>query len=301
MIDQMVEFLKSEEGTDIKKKEYCKKEIDTSADQVKALTMDVSDTEKAIEEGQNKLAATAEEISALSKGITELDEQVKEATMQRKEEHAEFVEKLSLNTATQDLLVLAKNLLHKFYHPKLYEDPQPTEEPFFVQVASSKRKQLPGSPPNADIISASYDKKAGGGEQVIQMIDLLSEEVTKETSEMKVDEKDAQSSYEETIQESAAKRAVDARAIAENESVKAELETRLHKMTKEKKTKTKQASTLTKYLEALHNECDWLLTNFDARLQARDAEVKSLREAKAVLSGSDYALQQRGTTSRVSQ
>jgi len=301
MIDQMVDLLKSEEGTDIKKKEYCNKEIGTSENQVKALTLEASDMQKAIEEGKTKLAAISEEVSALAEGITDLDGQVKESTRQRKEEHAEFVEKLSLNAATQDLLALAKNLLNKFYNPKVYEDPQPAEEPFFVQVAASKRKQMPGKPPNADIISASYDKKAGGGGKVIDMIDQLSKDVTKETSESQADEKAAQTSYEEAIEEAAAKRAVDARSIAEKEAVKAELETRLHKMIKGKKVKTKEASGLTKYLQALHSECDWILANFDARLEARDAEVKSLRDAKAVLSGGDYSLQQRGSTSQVSR
>jgi len=129
----MVELLKSEEGTDIKKNEYCKKEMGTSENQMKALNSDASDIQKAMEEGQNKLAAISEEISALGEGITQLDEQVKESTKQRKEEHAEFLHKLALNTATKDLLALAKNLLHKFYNPKLYEDPQQPEEPFFVR------------------------------------------------------------------------------------------------------------------------------------------------------------------------
>lgn len=301
MIDQMVELLKKEEDTDVKKREYCKKEMGSSEDQIKVLTLEASDIQKAIDESQNKLAATSEEISALGKGITELDEQVTESTKQRKEEHSEFVEKLSLNAATQQLLTMAKNLLYKFYNPKLYEAPQPAEEPFFVQVTASRRKQLPGSPPDADVIGASYDKKAGGGQKVIDMIDLLSADVGRETAEMQTEEKDAQVSYEEAMEEAAAKRAVDARSIAEKESVKAELETRLHKMNQEMKAKRKQAFTMTKYLKALHDDCDWLLANFDTRVDARDVEVKSLRDAKAVLSGADYSLQQRSSAAQLSQ
>merc|ERR1719195_1001139 len=291
MIDQMVELLKSEEGTDTKKKEYCKKEMETSEDQMKALNSEASDIQKASEEGQNKLAVTTEDISALSKGIRQLDEQVKESTNQRKEEHAEVFEKLSLNQATQELLAMAKNLLHKFYNPKLYEaPPPPAEEPFFVQVAASRRKQLPGSPPDADVIGDSYDKKSGGSSKGIDMIDTLSEEVARETAEMQVEEKDGQRSYEEAMEEAAEKRAIDARAISEKESVKAELETRLHKMNQAMKAKRKQAFTMSKYLQALHSECDWLLANFDARI-----------EAKAVLSGADYSLQQRSSAAGLSK
>merc|ERR1740123_1318737 len=36
----------------------------------------------------------------------------------------------------------------------------------------------------------------------------------------------------------------------------------------------------------LHKSCDFLLKNFDARQQARSAEIEALGEAKAILSGS---------------
>ena len=37
----------------------------------------------------------------------------------------------------------------------------------------------------------------------------------------------------------------------------------------------------------LHKACDFTLKNFDIRQTARDQEVEALRQAKAILSGSD--------------
>merc|ERR1719362_848000 len=109
---------------------------------------------------------------------------------------------------------------------------------------------------------------------------------------MQAAEKTSQAEYEKAMEEAAAKRAIDARQVGEKEAVKAELESRLHKMNQERKAKAKQAASVKKYLKALHEQCDWLLKNFNVRMEARTAEIKSLRDAKAVLSGADYKLVQ---------
>mmetsp|Transcript_98097 Transcript_98097/g.259093 ORF Transcript_98097/g.259093 Transcript_98097/m.259093 type:complete len:81 (-) Transcript_98097:104-346(-) len=45
-----------------------------------------------------------------------------------------------------------------------------------------------------------------------------------------------------------------------------------------------------KYIASLHAECDWLIQYFETRKAARADEVESLKRAKSVLSGADYAL-----------
>merc|ERR1719215_997303 len=124
------------------------------------------------------------------------------------------------------------------------------------------------------------------------MIEMLVADLDKEISEMEVEEKDAQADYEKYISDSAAKRAMDAKSIEEKESAKADTEAGLVKMTMEKKSKVKEAYETALRLKDLHLSCDWLLSNFQARKEARASEVESLKNAKAVLSGSDYALLQ---------
>jgi len=46
---------------------------------------------------------------------------------------------------------------------------------------------------------------------------------------------------------------------------------------------------------ALHQSCDFTMQNFEIRQAGRDQEVSALREAKAILSGADYSLVQRGS------
>merc|ERR1719161_2061966 len=123
MIDDLVAILAEEQKADDEKKEWCNVELDTSDDKKKSLEKDIADLEKAIADAEETVATLKSEIEALTEAIKTLDKQVVEATEQRKEEHADFVENLAANNAAKDLLEFAKNRLNKFYNPKLFKAP----------------------------------------------------------------------------------------------------------------------------------------------------------------------------------
>merc|ERR1719247_401903 len=127
MIDNLVVDLKADQGVDNDKKSYCEAEFDKAEDKKKELDLDISDLNKAIEDGKESIAALASEIAALGKGIKALDKDVAEATSTRKAEHDDYVENLAANTAAKDLLDFAKNRLNKFYNPKMYKAPPKRE------------------------------------------------------------------------------------------------------------------------------------------------------------------------------
>merc|ERR550537_1497685 len=79
------------------------------------------------EEESDAIAGLEEEITALQDEIAGLDKTVAQATEQRKEEHTEYQETLSLTKTAIELIGKAKNKLQKFYNPTLYKPP-PKEE-----------------------------------------------------------------------------------------------------------------------------------------------------------------------------
>merc|ERR550525_1867093 len=104
-----------------------------------------------------------------------------------------------------------------------------------------------------------------------------------------MDEKDDQAEYEQFVADAAAKRAADSKSIADKSAAKANLEAELQKMTAAKKATMKKAMDKAEQIKDLHLDCDWLVANYEARKAARAGEVQSLQDAKAVLSGADYA------------
>merc|ERR1719287_353063 len=297
MIDDMVILLGEEQKDDDTKKAYCEKEIDKTEDEVKALDLVISDLEKAIDDAKESIATLTEEIAALIKGVKALDKSVAEATENRKEENEEYKSVMAGNAATKDLLGLAKNRMNKFYNPKMYKAPPKrelsaedriVENMSFVQIrAHSVSDVAPPPPPEA---VGAYKKKGQESAGVLTLIDMLVADLDKEMQEMDVEEKDAQKEYETMMSDSAEKRTIDTKSISEKESAKADLEASLEKMAVEKKNKLAEAYATATTLKDLHLECDWLLSNFDARKEAREGEVESLKKAKAVLSGADFSL-----------
>merc|ERR1719356_1486604 len=169
-----------------------------------------------------------------------------------------------------------------------------TDAPAFVQT-SSQDGTAPPPPPET---WGAYTKKGQEHSGVTEMMNLLIADLDKEMQEMTVDEKNAQSEYETFMSDSQVKRAGDSQSIADKEGTKAELEARLQKTGAEHKATSNEAYATATAIKNLHLECDWLLSNYGARKEARAGEVDSLKRAKAVLSGADYALLQQGGRTR---
>jgi septal ring factor EnvC (AmiA/AmiB activator) len=289
MIDDMVALLGTEQTDDDNKKEYCEKLLDKTEDDLKALELSVSDLGKAIADYKERIATLAEELEALEDGIKALDKQVAEATSDRKEEHEENVATLANDNAAKELIGVAKNRMNKFYNPKLYVAPPKTE------TVLAQSEVAPPPPPET---FGAYSKKGGESTGVISMMDMMVADLDKEITEIETEEKENQAEYESFMKDSAAKRANDAKSIEDKESAKADLESTLVSSKEEKAAKMKEAMATAKFLSEVHGDCDWLLTNFQVRKDARAGEIDALTKAKAVLSGADYSLLQSASVRR---
>merc|ERR1712194_277585 len=311
LIDQMVVTLTKEQGDDEDKKEFCSMSLDQAEDKKKGLGQAGSDLEKMIADQQENIATLAEEISALKAGIVALDKQVETATAQRQSESAEYKDLMQSDTAAKELISFAKNRLNKFYNPAMYKPPPkrelseddqlyvnqggdiPTAAPggiantgiaAFVQISAHK-----DAPPPPPATAAAYTKKAGEGNGVIAMMDLLVQDLDKEMQTAETDEKNSQQEYEQLISDAAEKRRQDSKSLTDKEGAKADTEGSLEKNKGEKKANLRAHMGHEKYIADLHGECDWLLKYFDVRKEARNGEIDSLKKAKDVLNGADYS------------
>merc|ERR1719293_391810 len=103
-------------------------------------------------------------------------------------------------------------------------------------------------------------------------------------------EKDAQADYQQAMADAAEKRSTDTQTLADKQKAKAETEASLEANSEEKGATTKTLMATLEHIQSLHAECDWLLQYFEVRKEARAGEVESLKTAKSVLSGADFAL-----------
>jgi len=316
MIDDMVSLLHREQRDDDDQKEYCNSQFDVADDKKKALERHVADDETQIESAKESIATLIEEIAALETSIKALDKAVAEATQQRKEENMEYKALVASDTASKEVLIFARNRLNKFYQPKLYKPEAKVELSaedriveneggvvstaapsgiagtgitVLTQVLAHNRRDAPAPPPAT---WDAYAKKSSEGSGVIAMIRLLILDMEKELTEAGTNEKDSQVDYELMLREAASKRVTDSQALTTKSSAKADIQAELEAHTERRAGDLRELMATTKYIMAMHGECDWLLQYFEVRKGARVGEIDSLKKAKDVLAGADYSLLQ---------
>merc|ERR1719383_879674 len=306
MVDEMVAILAEEQTADDEKKAYCEAEIDKTEDTKKSLERKVDDLGAALEDTKGMIQTLTEEIAALIDGIKSLDKSVAEATDNRKAENTAYKELMAADTAAEQLLSMAANRLAKFYTPKLYVPPAKTElsaeQRIAVSMGSEAAPTVPpmlaqvnqhdlaaAAPPPPPETWGAYKKKGEEHGGVVAMLNMLKADLEKEMQSATVDEKDAQAEYEKMMADSAEKRRVDSESLADKESAKADLESQALKLKEEETATMKEVLGKAETLKTLHLDCDWLLSNFEVRKEARAGEIDALKKAKAVLSGADYS------------
>jgi septal ring factor EnvC (AmiA/AmiB activator) len=286
MCDDLVAELKQEQQDDNDKKEYCEKQFDLADDKKKTLERAEKDAENAIAKAKEAIETLTDEIKALEKGIKDLDDSVVEATEQRKEENQEFKDLMAADTKAKEILKFAKKRLNKFYNPTLaFAQSAPEGSTVFAEVGvHDDSKAAPEPPPDT---WNAYAKKSDESTNVVAMIDVLIADLEKEMTEAKAEEKNGQEDYETMMSESAAKRTEDSKALGNKMSAKADSEKMLSEQSDIKKDTTKELWATMKYIDSLHQECDWLMKFFDVRKTARTGEIDALVKAKEVLSGAE--------------
>merc|ERR1719198_2100479 len=288
MIDGMNEVLEGEQVADDKQDVWCLAELDKAKEEAKATEEDIGDLAAAIDEQRDAIATTASEIEELKKGLEELDKDVAEATEQRKDEHAEYIDTAAGNQAAVELLGMAKNRLNKFYNPTLDKEPEPVaEEEFFAQ--RSVRRADPGPPP--ETFSGEY-KKSESSSGIINMIDEMIKEMEDEMAEAKRDEEEAQKDYEENMNDAAIKEMEDEMAEAKRDEEEAQKTSKLEELKETKRTKKGQLEVLEDKIDNMHKTCDFLVAQYAAIKEARTKEEEGLKSAKSVLAGANFGFLQ---------
>jgi outer membrane murein-binding lipoprotein Lpp len=283
MIDDMVKLLDKEQYDDDLRQEICLEELDEAEDKLKMTEMKIKSIEKRISVDASNIDQLDQDESSLKDGIKGLDTSVVESSETRKEEHANYEATLTENKAAKELLIMAKNRLNQFYNPSLHKEAPKAEVSEQERIAANLAfLQIQGRPKPVGAYSPNNSSSG-----VIEMLDLLVADLDKEILEQEVAEKDAQADYENFIGDAKNKRARDAMILAQKLKMEADLKVELQKLRIKDKMKLREAYATTGVLGDLHQDCDWLLLNFDTRKSARAAEKDSLVKAKAVLSGMD--------------
>jgi len=223
----------------------------------------ITKLEKRIEKLDEQITATVEDIENTEKEIEELEDA-------RKEEHEDFKEAKKNNQDCIELLGKAKDALSEFYE----------KNKVFLQEEIKKEIR---QEPDARLSKKGSRKNQSMG--IIAIMQMLIEDLEHEIKTGIKNEVGAQVDYEKQLE--AAKKLIekleatkvnleDDKAAAEKDKADEE-----DKMDENKKDLTTNED----YKKEIEPDCDWMLENFEERIEKRRAEMQGLETAKEYLSG----------------
>merc|ERR1719454_2774097 len=163
------------------------------------------------------------------------------------------------------------------------------------QVYALMQQQKPGAPHiqtsgthtdpgNGPAKFSKYEQNAGGG-RVVAMLEEIIADVKTTVDLSMASETDSQSAYENFMKDSNKSIKKTTQAISDMTGAKASAKEDLSMAERDFKDTMTDLQNLDGTKADLHKSCDFVLKNFDARQQARAAEMDALAEAKAILSG----------------
>merc|ERR1719454_1097307 len=104
------------------------------------------------------------------------------------------------------------------------------------------------------------------------------------------DEEAAQKAYEAFVKDTNGSVEEKGKDIVHKSKTRAKAEADLVEAKEDKESVLLELEQLGNYKAELHGSCDFILKNFEIRQSARDEEVEALKQAKAILSGANFAM-----------
>jgi len=273
-IDKMVTSLNQQQKDEIAHRDWCIDELNKNNrsteegyDKKSSLETKIADLTKTIE-------YLTKEIEATVAAVAEMQTQMKRAGEAREAENADFQQTMMDQRLTQTILAKALTRMRAVYAL--------LEGPGAAHVATSGTHTDPGNGP------AKFKDNAGlnaGGSKVVSMIEEVIADSKKTEDDSMASEEDAQTAYESFGKDTNKAITVALEKINNMQSSKASSEEELVRAKDDLVSTVGTLEELHGVNGDLHKSCDYVLKNFEARQKARAAEVDSLKEAKAILSG----------------
>lgn len=288
MIDDMVVLLKQEAEDDIASREDCNTDFNQSEADKKEVEHAITGLSAEIEDAAAVIDTQVTAINKAVKDIADAKSAMAGATKQRQNENAEFVVAVDLNKQAVELIGKAKEKLNAYYNPDLVAKEQRTEttEEAAARVANSFEQLPEGAPEMWD--AGKRENKGQKSGSVLSLMDMLANDLNKDTQAMEHAEQTAQRDYEKLSIDLATQVAESSKGKNEAQQTKADTEVEKQTLESTLDMKNEEQADIVKTIADLHAKCDFILSAFEERKASRENEVAGLQKAKAVLSGAKF-------------
>jgi chromosome segregation ATPase len=303
---------------DDKQRDFCKDSIaqneKTKAEKVGQVNLVV----QFIKELTNEQSAIAEQIATLKSEIAKIEAAVKEATEQRETEKSVYTKTTAEQNAAIAIIEKAKEVLGKAFGPKSLvqmntpklnsdSDMENMLGLSFLQTKAPAKESAQDAELDNLLLQVGEDaglvdnfgmkqqpaERAKGGAGIMAIMDEMKHDIELELAELKHNEEESQADFDKLSTESGKAVKNKKKEITGRSEAKAAVDEKISIQTGVKKGYDDEVTSLSEKLAALHEQCDFLLENYEERKKARAQEMEGLSKSKAVLEGAKLELAQK--------
>jgi len=280
MIQEMIVRLLNEAAEEAEHKGWCDTEMAKSEESKKQKEKDIKSLKNQIDEMEAQKAQLEDEMEQLTKDMAEMEQMTSEATAVRTKEKDQALISIKEYGDAQTLIGNAITVLQEYYAKKNQASfAQQGEDPSMAGRPDAPETWTAGEAYKAD------DTAASG---VIGILEIAQSDFAKLQSETEMQEQTAQREYQQLMNDSQVKKAVFDKDIEYKQNTKVKLESSLQRAKSDLAGYEKELEAVEAYIEKLKPSCVQT-DSFEDRKARREAEIKSLQEALAILNGEAIA------------
>jgi len=270
MINDMIARLLQEAAEEAEHKGWCDTEMGKSELQKKQKEKEVKSLTSKIEEMSAKVAQLDDEIRQLTKEIADAEAADLEATKVRSAEKKQAFASIKEYEDAQSLLQNAMTVLQEFYGA--------SQAKSFAQVDESTEDVAAPAPPTHE---GAYEKKDASG--VLGILEISLSDFARLETETKAGEAQSEAEYQKLIKGSAVRKATLNKDLEYKQVEKQKLEGNVQRSQSDLQGFQSELSAVVQYIEKLTPSCTNTADSHEVRKERREAEIKSLQEALAIL------------------
>lgn len=272
-MDTMVADLKKEKQEEVKKRDFCIKSFNENKVSTEAKAAEKSEFQTKIDKIASDITRVNNSINEQNAEISEMNRQLDIATQNRKKQHTEFVQVLTEQNQTIELLDKAIISLKGFY-----------QKTGLIAVREHDFQPEAQKKPEEPKKFKTYEKKEQGN-GVIGLIQQIIADTKALSAESIRAEKDSVKAYEDFTQKTKTSITQKQKAVTDFTGERARSEQDLSQAKVSLSGVEKDLTALDDTLAKFHADCDALIDNFTERQNSFDDEMNSLATAKSILSG----------------
>eukprot|EP00933_Yihiella_yeosuensis_P069500 TRINITY_DN760_c0_g1_i3.p1 TRINITY_DN760_c0_g1~~TRINITY_DN760_c0_g1_i3.p1 ORF type:complete len:684 (-),score=251.89 TRINITY_DN760_c0_g1_i3:195-2246(-) len=272
-INEMVEALKIEQSNEVKKRDYCIKELNNNELGTQDKTQTKETLTAQIAELTAAMNSAKQQADSLQSEVSEMEEQVKLASQNREAENKEAQPVIKEHRVAQVILAKAAKVLKTYFTVPAAE---------LIQV---KKHEAGADPLTTEPEDFKEYKQNSGGFAVISLIDQLIQDSKVAEAQTMEAERQSQAAYEDLVQKTTESINTKKKAIVQLLNRRAKDEEAKMEATDAQTIATDEMKQLAVVNKQLHETCDWVMKNFEVTQQARSEEMDALTQAKGILSG----------------